>query len=54
MIGNEAIGPKCARRTGLMAVKVVKGGRVRFVRPPKAEQGPQTMDLFEGEENEQA
>lgn len=49
MIGNEAIGPKCARRTGLMAVKVVKGGRVRFVRPPKAEQGPQTMDLFEEE-----
>lgn len=49
MIGNEAIGPKCARKSGLMAVKIRKAGRVRLfnVRRQRREEGPQTMELFE-------
>ena len=49
MIGNEAIGPVCARKSGLMAVKVRKAGRVRFLgrHASRKEEGPQTMDLFE-------
>lgn len=49
MIGNEAIGPKCARKSGLMAVKIRKAGRVRFLgrHASRKEEGPQTMELFE-------
>lgn len=58
-IGAEAIGPKCARRAGLVKGKTAKGSRIRFVDPgPKAprERIPVTMDLFEhlkGEEEAQ-
>ena len=31
LIGNEAIGPTCARNTGLMAVKATKTNRLRLV-----------------------
>lgn len=49
LIGNEAIGPTCARNTGLMAVKVSKANRVRLV--PKKPAGERrrravTLDLF--------
>jgi hypothetical protein len=48
MIGNEAIGPKCARKSGLMGVKIRAAGRVRILgRRTVKEEGPQTMDLFE-------
>ena len=54
MIGQEAIGPKCARRAGLLGSKAPKGGRVRVLgRRPARSDGPQTMDLFAGLDGEQ-
>lgn len=49
-IGAEAIGPKCARRAGLVKGKTAKGSRIRFADPgPKTprERIPVTMDLFD-------
>ena len=49
MIGNEAIGPKCAARAGLLKGKLPKGSSVRFVAPKPAGQRsrePETLDLF--------
>lgn len=48
MIGNEAIGPKCAKRAGLLPGKLPRGTRVRII---KAKAGPRrgepfTPDLF--------
>jgi hypothetical protein len=52
MIGNEAVGPKCARRAGFFE-KQPKGSAVRVVRrairSPKAKL-PETMDLFSEDE----
>ena len=47
MIGREAVGPKCARKAGLMPSRAPKGSKLRFVREktaprPKSE----TLDLF--------
>ncbi len=48
MIGREAVGPKCARKAGLVPSKAPKGSRLRFVREkPPREAIPQTLDLFE-------
>ena len=50
MIGNMAIGPKCAARAGLLKGKLPKGSSVQFVkngRSSKKETG-KTIDLFEG------
>ena len=49
MLGLEPIGPKCAKRAGLLALKGRKGSRVlpgvrRHIKPD-----PKTMDLFESE-----
>lgn len=48
MIGNMAIGPKCAARAGLLKGKLPKGSSVRFVGQPAAKRGrePETMDMF--------
>lgn len=48
MIGNMAVGPKCAARAGLLKGKVPKGSAVRFVPQPgkRSSREPETMDLF--------
>lgn len=46
-IGNEPIGPKCARKANLFNTKATKGSRVKFVmHNPKSAKGPRTLDLF--------
>lgn len=51
MIGREAVGPKCARKAGLVPSKAPKGSRLRFVREkPQREAIPQTLDLFEDQD----
>lgn len=51
MIGNEAIGPKCARKAGFTGAKAVRGSRVRYVGKAKPRpKGPQTLDLFEDQD----
>lgn len=48
MIGNEAIGPKCARRAGLTPAKAPKGAKLKFLKlKPVREHVPQTLDLFD-------
>lgn len=44
MIGNMAIGPKCAQKAGLL--KPRKGSKIVIFKRVK-EEGPQTMDLFD-------
>lgn len=49
LIGNEAIGPTCAKNTGLMGVKVTKSNRLRLVprkNPGERRRRAGTMDLF--------
>lgn len=49
MIGNMAVGPKCAARAGLLKGKLPKGSSVRFVAPKPSGQRsrePETLDLF--------
>lgn len=48
MIGNMAVGPKCAARAGLLKGKVPKGSAVRFVPQPgkRSTREPETMDMF--------
>lgn len=51
MIGREAVGPKCARKAGLVPSKAPKGSRLRFVREKRAREDiPQTLDLFEDQD----
>lgn len=51
MIGQSAIGPKCAKRAGMTPAKLPKTTRLKFVRPSKAPRQamPTTRDLFEEE-----
>jgi hypothetical protein len=50
MLGQLAVGPKCARRAGLLAFAKRPGSQVRIAgatqRPAKVA-CPETMDLFE-------
>ncbi len=47
LIGNEAIGPTCARNAGLLSIKPPKGSRVKFLTNHlKNTKGPRTLDLF--------
>lgn len=49
MIGNMAVGPKCAARAGLLKGKLPKGASVRFVgqsQPGSRIREPETLDLF--------
>ena len=48
MVGNEAIGPKCARRAGLTPAKAPRGTKLKFLKlKPVREHAPQTLDLFD-------
>lgn len=49
LIGNHPVGPKCARRAGLVELTRRKGGLVFAVTGHKtaARQDMQTLDLFE-------
>jgi len=46
MIGNQAIGPTCAKKANLLQKKPRKGSRVVIFKRVK-EEGPMTMDLFD-------
>ncbi len=46
-IGAMAVGPKCARKAGIVPAKARKGSAIRFVKPVKRERLPQTLDLFD-------
>ncbi len=51
MIGDQAVGPTCARRAGLLAVKPKAGSAVRILnhKPRKTDdESGRTLDLFEG------
>jgi hypothetical protein len=52
LIGNHPVGPKCAKRAGLMQFAKRKSGLVfQVVRRHVEKKGhPQTRDLFEDEE----
>lgn len=50
-IGNEPVGPACARNLGPTKAKAGKSSRVRFAAyKPTREAVPQTLDMFEGVE----
>ena len=44
-IGHLVVGPKCARKAGLMGPKMPRG--VRLAKPNKIKPCPETLDLFE-------
>jgi hypothetical protein len=46
MIGNMAVGPKCAKRAGLLEPKKRKGGVV-ILRSKRKDECQETRDLFE-------
>ena len=48
LIGAEPIGPKCARRAGLLKLAKVKGGRVVPFKPStnRVRRDGRTLDLF--------
>jgi hypothetical protein len=45
MIGNMAVGPKCARRAGLFVPK--RKGSVIILKRKRKEEGPETIDMFD-------
>lgn len=47
-IGQEPIGPKCAKRAGLTKMKVIKGSRMRFAAIHRSQKPKpsDTLDLF--------
>jgi hypothetical protein len=48
-IGSDVIGPKCARRAGLLPSRMPRGSKARFTKPvPIAREDDKTLDLFEG------
>lgn len=48
-IGSEIVGPKCARRAGLLPSRMPRGSKVRFTKPvPVTREDDKTLDLFEG------
>lgn len=54
LIGNMAVGPKCAARAGLQKGKVPKGSSVRFVAQKHTaarSREPETLDLFADQES---
>lgn len=46
-IAGLPVGPKCAKRAGLVELARKRIGAVRLVQPKKEEDCPKTMDLFE-------
>ena len=53
-IGAMAVGPKCARKAGIVPTKTRKGSAIRFAAPVKRDRGPVTMDLFDDLKDENA
>ncbi len=51
-IGALAVGPKCAKRAGIVPTKARKGSSVRFAKPVKRERGAGTPDLFDNLEDD--
>jgi hypothetical protein len=51
-IGALAIGPKCAKRAGIVPTKARKGSSVRFAKPVKRARGAQTIDMFDNLEDD--
>jgi hypothetical protein len=48
MVGQEPIGPKCAKKAGLLPLAKRKGSRVKALAPVKVERSNQrNLDLFE-------
>lgn len=48
MVGNEPIGPKCAKKAGLLPLAKRKGSRVKALAPVKIDrQRSHNLDLFE-------
>lgn len=48
MLGAEPIGPKCARRAGLLKLSKRKGSRLFSGKHHAAHRDTKTRDLFEG------
>lgn len=48
-IGNEPVGPTCAKRMGFTRANAPKGNRVRFVdyKPKRAPEPERNLDLFD-------
>lgn len=48
-IGQEPVGPSCARNMGLTKAKAPKNSRIRFAAyKPRRDDEQKTLDLFEG------
>ena len=47
MIGDRAVGPKCARRAGLLPDKMPKSTGIRFLKITYKTKSSQNLDLFE-------
>lgn len=47
MIGDRALGPKCARKAGFLPDKLPKTTGIRFLKYKPVRQQSQNLDLFE-------
>lgn len=47
MIGNQPVGPTCAKKAGLMELARKQAGSVRLTTQRKTENCQKTLDLFE-------
>jgi hypothetical protein len=47
MIGNQAVGPSCAKRAGLLQSKPRKGSSIVILKRKQEKNDCETMDLFE-------
>ena len=46
MLADKAVGPKCARKAGLIERAKKQQGSVRLVNAPRRPADPETLDLF--------
>lgn len=51
MIGSEAVGPKCAKKQGLMPDKIQSSPRIRFLKYRPSKPDSQNLDLFYDDHN---
>ena len=49
-VGAMAVGPKCAKRAGLISTKTRKGSSLRLAKPTR--RGAETPDLFDNLEDD--
>lgn len=47
MLADKAVGPKCAKKAGLLERARRNQGQVRLFKAPRRPADPQTLDLFE-------